>query len=158
MLPLTYFTGVGMKVGVRSSRCLKVRRSVPPLRLAERDEPAPLAQGLLERLEAAIVYEDKALIVLNKPAGIAVHGDGGMLVHAGHVVAGVAQHIEPGSAERTVGQQATLGVLVGEMSLHFLRASITKLGKQPLSAGRDIFVFICKDFSDGINTLFASSF
>jgi len=51
---------------------------VPPLRLAERDEPAPLAQGLLERLEAAIVYEDKALIVLNKPAGIAVHGGSGL--------------------------------------------------------------------------------
>ena len=51
---------------------------VPPLRLAERDEPAPLAQGLLQRLEAAIVYEDKALIVLNKPAGIAVHGGSGL--------------------------------------------------------------------------------
>ena len=51
---------------------------VPPLRLAERDDPAPLAQGLLERLEAAIVYEDKALIVLNKPAGIAVHGGSGL--------------------------------------------------------------------------------
>lgn len=51
---------------------------VPPLRLAERDEPAPLAQGLLERLEAVIVYEDKALIVLNKPAGIAVHGGSGL--------------------------------------------------------------------------------
>ncbi len=51
---------------------------VPPLRLAERDEPAPLAQGLLVRLEAAIVYEDKALIVLNKPAGIAVHGGSGL--------------------------------------------------------------------------------
>ncbi|MGN5594511.1 23S rRNA pseudouridine(955/2504/2580) synthase RluC [Stutzerimonas nitrititolerans] len=51
---------------------------VPPLRLAERDEPAPLAQGLLERLGAAIVYEDKALIVLNKPAGIAVHGGSGL--------------------------------------------------------------------------------
>ncbi|UVE19237.1 23S rRNA pseudouridine(955/2504/2580) synthase RluC [Pseudomonas sp. LS44] len=51
---------------------------VPPLRLAERDEPAPLAQGLLERLEAAIVYEDKALIVLNKPAGVAVHGGSGL--------------------------------------------------------------------------------
>lgn len=51
---------------------------VPPLRLAERDEPAPLAQGLLERLEAAILYEDKALIVLNKPAGIAVHGGSGL--------------------------------------------------------------------------------
>ena len=51
---------------------------VPPLRLDERDEPEPVAQGLLERLEAAIVYEDKALIVLNKPAGIAVHGGSGL--------------------------------------------------------------------------------
>ncbi|GLK59654.1 MULTISPECIES: 23S rRNA pseudouridine(955/2504/2580) synthase RluC [Azotobacter] len=51
---------------------------VPPLRLAERDEPVPLAQGLLERLEAAIVHEDKSLIVLNKPAGIAVHGGSGL--------------------------------------------------------------------------------
>lgn len=51
---------------------------VPPLRLPERDEPVPLAQSLLERLEAAIVYEDKALIVLNKPAGIAVHGGSGL--------------------------------------------------------------------------------
>ena len=51
---------------------------VPPLRLTERDEPVPLAQGLLDRLEAAIVHEDKALIVLNKPAGIAVHGGSGL--------------------------------------------------------------------------------
>jgi 23S rRNA pseudouridine955/2504/2580 synthase len=51
---------------------------VPPLRLAEPNEPVPLAQGLLERLEAAILYEDKALIVLNKPAGIAVHGGSGL--------------------------------------------------------------------------------
>lgn len=51
---------------------------VPPLRLAERDEPVPLAQSLLERLAAAIIYEDKALIVLNKPAGIAVHGGSGL--------------------------------------------------------------------------------
>ncbi|MFC0708391.1 23S rRNA pseudouridine(955/2504/2580) synthase RluC [Azorhizophilus paspali] len=51
---------------------------VPPLRLAERDEPVPLAQGLLERLEAVIVHEDKSLIVLNKPAGIAVHGGSGL--------------------------------------------------------------------------------
>jgi len=51
---------------------------VPPLRLAERDVPEPLAQGLLARLEAAIVFEDKSLIVLNKPAGIAVHGGSGL--------------------------------------------------------------------------------
>ncbi len=51
---------------------------VPPVRLPERDEPVPVAQGLLQRLEAAIVFEDKALIVLNKPAGIAVHGGSGL--------------------------------------------------------------------------------
>jgi len=51
---------------------------VPPLRLAEREEAQPVAQGLLDRLEAAIVFEGKALIVLNKPAGIAVHGGSGL--------------------------------------------------------------------------------
>lgn len=51
---------------------------VPPLRLAEPDAPAPVAAGILERLEAAIVFEDKALIVLDKPAGIAVHGGSGL--------------------------------------------------------------------------------
>ena len=51
---------------------------VPPMRMTQADEPTPLAKGLLERLEAAIVHEDKALIVLNKPAGIAVHGGSGL--------------------------------------------------------------------------------
>lgn len=51
---------------------------VPPIRMTQADEPAPIAKGLLERLEAAIVYEDKGLIVLNKPAGIAVHGGSGL--------------------------------------------------------------------------------
>ncbi|MBF7141530.1 MULTISPECIES: 23S rRNA pseudouridine(955/2504/2580) synthase RluC [Pseudomonas] len=51
---------------------------VPPLRLPERDAPVPVAQGLLQRLEAAIVHEDKGLIILNKPAGIAVHGGSGL--------------------------------------------------------------------------------
>jgi 23S rRNA pseudouridine955/2504/2580 synthase len=51
---------------------------VPPVRVPERDEPVPVAQGLLQRLEAAIVHEDKGLIVLNKPAGIAVHGGSGL--------------------------------------------------------------------------------
>lgn len=51
---------------------------VPPLRVSEPDAPAVVAVGVLERLEAAIVYEDKALVVLNKPAGIAVHGGSGL--------------------------------------------------------------------------------
>ena len=51
---------------------------IPPLRLPPPDSPPALAQGLLERLEAAIVYEDKQLLVVNKPAGIAVHGGSGL--------------------------------------------------------------------------------
>lgn len=51
---------------------------VPPMRLAEEGEPVPVAKALLERLEASIVYEDKGLLVLNKPAGIAVHGGSGL--------------------------------------------------------------------------------
>lgn len=51
---------------------------VPPVRVPERDEPVPVAQGLLQRLEDSIIYEDKALIVINKPAGIAVHGGSGL--------------------------------------------------------------------------------
>lgn len=51
---------------------------VPPMRLPEKDEPAPVSQVLAELMEAAIVYEDKALIVINKPAGIAVHGGSGV--------------------------------------------------------------------------------
>lgn len=51
---------------------------IPPLRLPPPDSPPTLAQGLLERLEAAIVYEDKQMLVVNKPAGIAVHGGSGL--------------------------------------------------------------------------------
>ncbi|WP_312271395.1 23S rRNA pseudouridine(955/2504/2580) synthase RluC [Pseudomonas sp.] len=51
---------------------------VPPMRLPEKDGPAPVSQALAELMEAAIVYEDKTLIVINKPAGIAVHGGSGV--------------------------------------------------------------------------------
>jgi 23S rRNA pseudouridine955/2504/2580 synthase len=54
---------------------------VAPIRLQQgaTQDPAPVvgnqvAQGLLKR----IVYEDEGLIVVNKPAGIAVHGGSGM--------------------------------------------------------------------------------
>lgn len=51
---------------------------IPPLRLPPPDAPPTVGQGLLERLEAAIVYEDKQMLVVNKPAGIAVHGGSGL--------------------------------------------------------------------------------
>ncbi|MEW6353638.1 MAG: 23S rRNA pseudouridine(955/2504/2580) synthase RluC [Pseudomonadota bacterium] len=50
---------------------------VPPLRVAETPVPAAPGAQVLERIRAAVLYEDKNLLVLNKPAGIAVHGGSG---------------------------------------------------------------------------------
>ncbi|WP_428604595.1 23S rRNA pseudouridine(955/2504/2580) synthase RluC [Sedimenticola sp.] len=51
---------------------------VPPVRMADKAEPSRVDSRLLDRLEAAILYEDKRLLVLNKPSGIAVHGGSGL--------------------------------------------------------------------------------
>lgn len=51
---------------------------VPPLRLPE---PAPAAQpapGVARDLASRVVYEDDGLLVLDKPAGLAVHGGSGV--------------------------------------------------------------------------------
>lgn len=52
---------------------------IPPVRVAQREvalAPDKLAQAQL--LEAAVLYEDDALLVINKPAGTAVHGGSGV--------------------------------------------------------------------------------
>lgn len=51
---------------------------IPPVRLPEVDAPALVGQGILTALESSILYEDKGLIVVNKPAGLAVHGGSGL--------------------------------------------------------------------------------
>ncbi|PSJ48208.1 23S rRNA pseudouridine(955/2504/2580) synthase RluC [Zobellella endophytica] len=52
---------------------------VPPVRVAEREQALPSARlDKVQALDAAILYEDDALIVLNKPAGTAVHGGSGL--------------------------------------------------------------------------------
>jgi 23S rRNA pseudouridine955/2504/2580 synthase len=52
---------------------------VPPVRVAEREEGLPSAKlDSVKGLESAIVYEDDALLVLNKPSGMAVHGGSGL--------------------------------------------------------------------------------
>lgn len=51
---------------------------IPPVRLAERGElPGPSA-GLTRLLQDALLYADDDLMVLNKPAGLAVHGGTGV--------------------------------------------------------------------------------
>ncbi|MEW5781619.1 MAG: RluA family pseudouridine synthase [Pseudomonadota bacterium] len=46
---------------------------VPPLRV-----PEPRSDGLTPAREFAVVYEDEALLVVDKPAGVAVHGGSGV--------------------------------------------------------------------------------
>ncbi|MBY5920969.1 23S rRNA pseudouridine(955/2504/2580) synthase RluC [Ferrimonas balearica] len=53
---------------------------IAPIRVAERDDTvAPSAKlEKVAQLENQIVYEDKVMLVINKPSGIAVHGGSGI--------------------------------------------------------------------------------
>lgn len=51
---------------------------VPPIRLPEREAPEVPARLVRSRIEPRILYEDDELLVLNKPAGMAVHGGSGL--------------------------------------------------------------------------------
>jgi 23S rRNA pseudouridine955/2504/2580 synthase len=51
---------------------------LPPVRLDAGDEPRTPSSSLLELLERAVIFQDKHLLVLDKPAGVAVHGGSGM--------------------------------------------------------------------------------
>src|ERR1019366_8242290 len=53
-----------------------VRR--PPVRIDAGDEPGRPSTSLLELMEGAIIFQDNHLLVLDKPAGVAVHGGSGM--------------------------------------------------------------------------------
>ncbi|MDP2248655.1 MAG: S4 domain-containing protein, partial [Nitrosomonadales bacterium] len=51
---------------------------IPPIRMADKPESAALKPGQVPRFEKNIVYEDEALLVIDKPAGFAVHGGSGI--------------------------------------------------------------------------------
>ncbi|WP_240098518.1 RluA family pseudouridine synthase [Thermomonas flagellata] len=52
---------------------------IPPVRVdSPQDGDRSPPNGLLQALEAAIVYEDARLLALNKPAGVASHGGSGV--------------------------------------------------------------------------------
>lgn len=50
---------------------------IPPMRLADKPTVEP-GRGVLARIARGVLHEDDALIVLNKPSGIAVHGGSGI--------------------------------------------------------------------------------
>jgi 23S rRNA pseudouridine955/2504/2580 synthase len=51
---------------------------IPPIRLPEATEKGTPARGLLEAMEASIVFEDARLLAINKPSGVASHGGSGI--------------------------------------------------------------------------------
>jgi 23S rRNA pseudouridine955/2504/2580 synthase len=50
---------------------------VPPIRTAEAEQISP-SQSLLKTLADAILFDDKGLLIINKPSGLAVHGGSGI--------------------------------------------------------------------------------
>jgi 23S rRNA pseudouridine955/2504/2580 synthase len=74
----------------------KVR--VPPVSLPSPDAPPPVARvprSLIETVRNAIITENDRLIVINKPAGIAVHGGSG-------VSFGIIEALRAGRPEETL--------------------------------------------------------
>ncbi|WP_429107804.1 23S rRNA pseudouridine(955/2504/2580) synthase RluC [Aeromonas media] len=58
--------------------CVGDEVRVPPVRVAEKNELPSANLGSIQRLESQILFEDEAMIVLNKPSGMAVHGGSGL--------------------------------------------------------------------------------
>ncbi|MEZ5573136.1 MAG: 23S rRNA pseudouridine(955/2504/2580) synthase RluC [Halioglobus sp.] len=51
---------------------------IPPLQLAATGSPARIPRNQFDQLAHRIIYEDDRLIVMDKPAGLAVHGGSGL--------------------------------------------------------------------------------
>jgi 23S rRNA pseudouridine955/2504/2580 synthase len=51
---------------------------LPPVREVDPAAPRRVPRTLIESLEHAVIHEDDRLLVLDKPAGVAVHGGSGM--------------------------------------------------------------------------------
>ena len=54
------------------------RVRIPPVRQAEKKAPGKVPDSLLKQLESRILFEDKRILILNKPSGLAVHGGSGL--------------------------------------------------------------------------------
>src|SRR5271170_737732 len=51
---------------------------LPPVRIDAGDEQRQPSSSLLELIERSVIFQDKHLLVIDKPAGVAVHGGSGM--------------------------------------------------------------------------------
>jgi 23S rRNA pseudouridine955/2504/2580 synthase len=68
----------GRRAGPELRLQLHDRVRIPPVRLAPAAPVTRPGPDLARRIEGSIVHEDQNLLVLNKPAGVAVHGGSGV--------------------------------------------------------------------------------
>jgi len=73
------------EVRINKGRCDAKRKLVlgdtvriPPIRVAEEKEQLPAPAYLKKCLQQDILFEDNAILVINKPSGFAVHGGSGL--------------------------------------------------------------------------------
>jgi len=68
--------GKRCKPDTRVSPGDKIR--IPPLRLPSREQPAKPGAQLVSLLQKSILHENEDFLIINKPAGLAVHGGSGV--------------------------------------------------------------------------------
>ncbi len=51
---------------------------LPPVRIELHAQPGRPSSSLLELIEQAVIFQDRHVLVIDKPAGVAVHGGSGM--------------------------------------------------------------------------------
>ena len=51
---------------------------IPPVRQAEKKAPGKVSDKILKQVESRILFEDKRIMIINKPSGLAVHGGSGL--------------------------------------------------------------------------------
>ena len=68
----------GKRAGPETRLNIGDKIRLPPVRVLPAADPGKPPGDLVSRIRAAIVHEDERLLVIDKPAGIAVHGGSGL--------------------------------------------------------------------------------
>lgn len=108
---------------------------IPPIRLDTAPPQAKPGQGLVQLLESSILYENDGLMVVNKPAGLAVHGGSGVqlgLIESLRAIRPQARFLE--LVHRL--DRGTSGCILVAKKRSMLRHLQSELREKSLGAGR----------------------
>jgi len=142
------------KPGTRLSGGETVR--IPPVRLDAPTDHGEAPRSQIERIRDAIVFEDRALLALNKPSGIATHGGSGISFGAIELL----RQLRPGEPLELVHRldRDTSGLLVvakkrsallelqrlireGKLEKRYLALLVGDIGEKPFSVNAPLRKF-----------------